>query len=95
MCEAWYQEIGTSLEKQTMDIASVTNEEKKFNTSFKGFDFEVKWHYELTTLYTFIEKDGKNVLFTTARIPTENHPEAFTDLNIPNGPRLSVNCEIH
>ncbi len=77
-----------------MDLASVTNQEKTFTTVFKGYEFEVKWHFELTTLYTFIKKDRRNILFTTARIPTENHPEAFTDLNIPNGPRLSVNCEV-
>ncbi len=94
VCEAWFQESGTAIERQLLDVTSITNEQIIFTTSFKGFEFEVKWHFELTTLYTLIKKDRKNVLFTTARVPTENHPEAFTDLNIPNGPRLSLNCEV-
>ncbi len=95
VCEAWYQEKGNVLQKQSMQLVLSTERERKFSTLFQGFEFEVNWNYELTTLYTFIKMDGKNILFTTARIPTTNHPEVFTDLNIPSGPRLSVNCEVH
>lgn len=94
-CEAWYQEQDMPLEKQLMNVLSANRDEKVFVAPFKGYDFEVKWHYELTTLYTFIKKDSKNILATTARVPTDNHPEAFTDLHLPDGPRLSVNCEVH
>ncbi|MGE3611091.1 MAG: hypothetical protein AB7I27_15985 [Bacteriovoracaceae bacterium] len=95
VCEAWFQESEKPLEKQRMDIISDTKIEKKFSTAFKGYVFEVNWHYELTSLYTHIKKNSEYILSTTARVPTENHPEAFTDLNLPNGPRLSVNCEVH
>lgn len=93
-CEAWYQEKGQSLQRQAMTVVSLTSNEKKYATTFNGYDFEVNWNYELTTLYTFIMAKGERILSTTARIPTANHPEAFTDLNLPMGPRLSVNCEV-
>ena len=95
VCEAWFQEKGQSIEKEVMKVVSTTSNEKTYSTKFRGYDFKVNWNYELTTLYTFIEFEGSRILVTTARVPTENHPEAFTDLNIPMGPRLSVNCEVH
>lgn len=93
-CEGWYQETGESLEKSPMVVDSITNNNMIFKVSSHGYDFRVDWNKELTTFYVFIEFFGKRILVTTARVPTDNHPENFTDLNIPNGPRLSVNCEI-
>jgi len=94
-CEGWYQEAGQSLEKARMKIESETAGNTVFRVNNHGYDFKVDWNRELTTFYVCIEKNGSRILATTARVPTDNHPENFTDLNIPNGPRLSVNCEMH
>ena len=47
-----------------------------------------------TTFCISIYSGENYILGTTARVPTLNHPENFTDLHIPNGPRLAVNCEM-
>jgi ABC-type proline/glycine betaine transport system substrate-binding protein len=94
-CEAWYQEAGQSLQKYRLSLQSETSNSTVFSGAFNGYDFKVDWNRDLSTFYVFIESAGKRILFTTARVPTLNHPENFTDLNIPGGPRLSVNCEMH
>lgn len=93
-CEAWYQDVGQALQKQRLEIQSETVNNLVFAGSFHGYDFKVDWNRELSTFYTFIESAGKRILFTTARVPTEDHPESFTDLEIPSGPRLSISCEL-
>lgn len=93
-CEAWYQDVDQALQKQRLVIQSETVNNRVFAGSSHGYDFKVDWNRKLSTLYTFIESAGKRILFTTARVPTEDHPESFTDLEVPNGPRLSVNCEL-
>jgi hypothetical protein len=94
MCEGWYQEQGKALEKASMALQSSTANNSVFTVSYRGYDYRVDWDRNLTTFYVTIEQAGARILFTTARIPTDNHPENFTDLNLPGGPRLSVNCEV-
>lgn len=93
-CEAWYQEPNQPLTKEPMVIDSETANNIVFKTNSRGYDFKVDWNKPLTTFYVSIENAGKRILMTTARVPTENHPENFTDLHLPGGPRLSVNCEM-
>ncbi len=93
-CEGWYQEKDKDIEKAPMALASQTENDKIYSATYKDYVYQVDWNQKLTTFYTTIEKDKKRILFTTARVPTDNHPEAFTDLNLPDGPRLSVNCEV-
>jgi hypothetical protein len=94
VCEGWYQASGGALEKAPMPIVEQTESNTVFKVEHRGYTYRVDWHKSLTTLYTTIQTSGKKVLFTTGRIPTENHPECFTDLNLPDGLRLSVNCEV-
>jgi hypothetical protein len=94
-CEAWFQDPGQVLQKQRLTVQSETANNTLFSGRFHDYDFTVDWNRELTTFYVFIENSGKRILSTTARVPTANHPENFTDLNLPMGPRLSVNCEMH
>lgn len=84
-----------STSKDQLSIQSETANNLVFAGNSQGYDFKVDWNRSLSTFYVSIENAGKRILFTTARVPTENHPENFTDLNIPNGPKLSVNCEMH
>lgn len=86
---------GGSIEKSAMATASSSEKNRVFSGAQYGFKFEADWNYELTTFYVSIySADGKRILATTARVPTTNHPENFTDLNIPEGPRVAVNCEM-
>ncbi len=93
-CEGWYQPSGGQLEIVTMPVSSQTENNTVFIANYNGYAYQVDWDKNLTTFYTTIESDGKRILFTTGRVPTENHPECFTDLSLPNGPRLSVNCAV-
>lgn len=93
-CEGWYQEQGKSLEKAQMILQSDTPNNSVYSVDYRGYTYRVDWNRNLTTFYVTIEQAGARILFTTARVPTENHPENFTDLNLPGGPRLSVNCEM-
>lgn len=92
-CEGWYQEPGGELEKAPMLLETQTENHSIFVATYRDYRYRVDWNKELTTFYTTVESAGKRILFTTGRVPTENHPECFTDLHLPNGPRLSVNCE--
>ena len=93
-CESWYQENGQALQKFPMSLVGNTADNMIFESKALDYNFKVDWNKGLTTFYIFIESAGKRILFTTARVPTEDHPENFTDLNIPAGPRLTVNCEM-
>ena len=93
-CEAWSQQNGGSLNKSLMNVESSTADNIVYSATHEGFEFKVDWNFELTSLYTTVRKNGNTVLFTTARVPSENHRDSFTDLKLPNGLRLSVNCEI-
>lgn len=93
-CEGWYQALGGPLERLSMPISTESENNTVFNLSNRGYYYRVDWDKGLTSFYITIEFEGKRILFTTARVPTENHPENFTDLNLPGGPRLSVNCEV-
>jgi hypothetical protein len=92
-CEGWYQEPGASIERAAMTVASESSTSTVYASSYKGYDFRAEWNRPLTTFYVTIEHSGNRILFTTARVPTPDHPENFTDLNLPSGPRLAVNCE--
>jgi hypothetical protein len=93
-CEGWYQLSGGTLEKTPMPVTSETENNIVFSGTFRNYAYQVDWNKNLTSLNTSIESDGNRILITTGRVPTDNHPECFTDLNLPGGPRLSVNCEV-
>lgn len=96
-CESWFNKVGgttSTLERVKMKVVSETTKNIVYEKSLHGFDFRVDWDVDLTTFYISIFSNGKYILGTTARVPTPNHPENFTDLNLPNGPRLAVNCEM-
>lgn len=69
-----------------------TNLNWKQSTELNGYKYDINWDVNLDALYTTITQNGKSILFTTARVPTYPHNDSFTDLNLPNGPRLSVSC---
>jgi len=94
ICKGWYQDSGINLEEFQLPLTKQTDNNTVFSANYKGYDYRVDWDKNLTSFYVSIESGGKRLLFTTARTPTENHPENFTDLNLPNGPRLAVNCEV-
>ncbi len=94
ICEGWYQESGSNLVKTELDLISSNENNILYSGSYNGYFYSVDWDKGLTTFYIRIEKEGSYILGTTARVPTSDHPENFTDLHIPNGPRLSINCEI-
>ncbi len=93
-CEGWYQENGAALEKAPMVVTSSNEKNVLYTVTYKGFSYDVNWDKGLTSFYVSISQNGNRILVTTARVPTDNHPENFTDLHLPNGPRLSVNCEM-
>lgn len=94
-CEAWFQNPGQALEKIPMAVSSRSEKNIIYTLSFKGYDYKVDWDIRLTTFYVSITFAGKLILITTARVPTADHPENFTDLNLPTGPRLAVGCELN
>lgn len=94
-CEGWFQNPEKTLEKKKMDIISTSEKNTIFSTSLHGYIFKVNWDYYLTTFYvSILSSENDYILGSTARVPTANHPENFTDLRIPGGPRLAVNCEM-
>jgi hypothetical protein len=93
-CEGGYQEREKTLEKAPMTLLSSTPNNSVYVVRHRGYDYRVDWDRNLTTFYVNIGQAGSRILFTTARVPTENHPESFTSLNLPSGSRLSVNCEM-
>jgi hypothetical protein len=93
-CEGWFQEPGHELERVKMAASQASENNTRYSLDYRGYAFRVDWDRQLTTFYVSIESAGKRILVTTARVPTDNHPENFTDLNLPNGPRLAVNCEM-
>lgn len=94
VCEAWFQESGKALERNTMTLTSSSEKNTVYTASYRGYTYRVDWDHNLSTFYVLIEQSGSRILYTTARVPTDNHPENFTDLNLPGGPRLSVSCEL-
>jgi hypothetical protein len=94
VCEGWYQQDAKEkLERVQMPLVEATEKHLVFSLENRGYQYRVDWDRQLTTFYVTIGHEGKRILFTTARVPTPEHPENFTDLNLPDGPRLSVNCE--
>lgn len=94
ICEGWYQQSGESLNKINLAVISSNNDNVVYSGNSNGYSYHVDWNKSLTTFYIRIKKGEKYILGTTARVPTDDHPENFTDLHIPGGPRLSVNCEM-
>jgi len=92
VCEGWYQNPGEQLQKSVMAKVEQTNLNWKQSTELNGYKYDVNWDVNLDAIYTTITQNGKSILFTTARVPTYPHNDSFTDLNLPNGPRLSVSC---
>ncbi len=94
VCNGWYQVKGGNIETIPMPIKGSTASQMTYSATYKGYVFSANWDFQLTTFYISLETNGSRILSTTARVPTENHPENFTDLNLPGGPRLSINCEL-
>ena len=94
VCEAWFHSPGSEILKQKMDTSDANLPNVFYHAKLQNADYRVQWSKELTTFYVTLEMDGVTVLTTTARVPSENHPENFTDLNLPRGNRYSVNCEM-
>lgn len=69
-----------------------TNLNWKRSTEIAGYKYDVNWDVNLDAIYVTITQNGNPILSTTARVPTFPHNDSFTDLNLPNGPRLSVSC---
>jgi hypothetical protein len=77
-----------------MPVISLTANSKTYAAEYKGYVYRAHWHFQLTSFNISFETKGTRILTTTARVPSENHPENFTDLNLPGGPRLSITCEL-
>lgn len=92
-CYGWYQINGGDIETIPMSVTGKTANSETFSATYKGYVYTADWNFELTSFYISFETNGKRILTTTARVPTDNHPENFTDLNLPDGPRLSITCE--
>lgn len=92
VCEGWHQNPGAQIQKSIMVMIEQTNLNWKQSTELSGYKYEVNWDINLDTIYTNIIHNGTRLLFTTARVPTYPHNDSFTDLILPNGPRLSVSC---
>lgn len=93
-CEGWHQLPGRSLEKSRMTVINSSNDGITFETSLHEYKYQVTWNFSLTSLYSTVKKNDIQLLFTTARVPTENHSDSFTDFKLLDGTRLSINCEI-
>lgn len=91
-CEGWFQNQGETIQKSTMNKVEQTNLNWKQSTKLNGYKYDVNWDINLDVIYATIAKDEKTILFTTARVPTFSHNDSFTDLNLPDGTRLSVSC---
>ena len=92
ICEGWYQKPGEQLQKAVMTQIEKTQTNWKQSVELMGYQYSVDWDVNMDVIYTTITQNGNSILFTTARVPTYPHNDSFTDLNLPNGPRLSVSC---
>lgn len=92
-CEGWYQETGGTLIRAPLAIETSDAQNTVMSGTHRDYTYKADWNKNLSTFYIQIHSAGKRLLFTTARVPTFDHPENFTDLNLPDGTRLSVNCE--
>lgn len=91
-CEGWLQNSGEELQRAPMTIVEQTNLNWKQSVKIEEYTYKVNWDVNLDSFYVEIYKSDQRVVFTTARVPTYNHNDSFTDIHLPNGPRLAVSC---
>jgi len=91
-CEAWHQESGQQLSKAVMITITYDHKERLYKEELNGFSYEVKWDVNLDTFYKTIKKGNQRVLFSTARVPSFEHNDSFTDLTLLDGTRLAISC---
>lgn len=93
-CVGWYQINGGDIETIPMPVTESSAKNQTYSATHKGYVYTANWDFDLSSFNISFESNGGRILTTTARVPTINHPENFTDLNLPGGPRLSITCEI-
>jgi hypothetical protein len=91
-CEAWHQLKDDELQKQNLKLQSRDVNNTVLTTSFKGYTFRVDWDKNLTTLYMNVKKNGESILFSTSRVPTEDHNDSFLDGILTDGSRIAISC---
>jgi hypothetical protein len=93
-CYGWYQVAGGNVETVSMPVVSRSANGITYSATYKGYTYTADWDFQLTSFNVSFETSSSRILSTTARVPTDNHRENFTDLNLPSGPRLSITCEL-
>ena len=96
-CDAWYQEQNKEKEVLPMLVRRSTVTNLVFATEHNGYSYTVDWNYAQGVAYVDIEygMPQANVLFVTGRPPSADLPRSLTDLHLPSGLRLSVDCWYH
>ena len=92
-CEVWYQEDHQPKEIIPMKPRWAPTNNYILSAAHKDYSFYVDANPVSGVMYVDIEygMPQKNVLFVTGRVPT---PEVFhfTDLHLPTGLRLAIQC---
>jgi hypothetical protein len=91
-CEGWYQPANGSLQQVSMKEVLQSAQNWKQELELEGYRYSVDWDVLLDAFYVRISRGGKDLLFTTARVPTFSHNDSFTDLHLSDGTRLSISC---
>ena len=94
-CEGWVVRPGQEFKRAKLATFFRNSQNWKQQVDFEGYHFSVDWDVNLDCFYTRIEKDGKPVFFSTARVPTFNHNDSFSDVTFPDGLRLAVSCNFN
>jgi len=94
-CTAYHQPggPGTTPQSAVLALKEKTPDGMTQEIEYAGFRYQVYWHYKLTTLYMTILKDKRKILFTTSRVPSQDHNDSMADVTLPEHLRLYLTCD--
>lgn len=94
-CEAWYApSVAHQAERKGMMVESSSELEVTFQTTFKGYNYTMTWDKELASYNMTIASGARELVYAMARIPTKANPQSFTQVTLPDGAVLTLECEI-
>ena len=91
-CEGWLQKPQEKLRMMQMITTEKSTQHWKQSLDADGYQFTVDWDVNLDCIYVNVLRGSERLLFVTARVPTPNHNDSFSDMNLPNGERIAVSC---
>jgi hypothetical protein len=94
-CKANYQANGpgTASQVKKLEITDDSDSQTILGAAIEDFKFNVTWDRSLTSLYMTIHEGSNKLVFSTSRIPSNDHNDSMVDITPRGKIRLYLTCD--